>query len=163
MWGEGVLWISTFDVGLKTDCFCRNPGSAVSASPISSCFWFLRQGCVHLNGVSPISTNQGEETVTSQDILESGPFILSHMALRFWPGMIGAVPGHRGMSGEDGFKWLHLDLSLNSNLLPPAYVTFGKSLNLDYFICQIEMMLIARISYHQHLLIRRIFITAISF
>ena len=88
--------------------------------------------------------------------------------------MVGAVPGHRGMSGEDGSKrhcgpgastrlWLQLDLGLNSNLSPPAHMTFGKSLNLDYFIYQIEMMLIVKVIYHQNLLIRRIFITAISF
>ena len=33
--------------------------------------WFLKQGCVCLKGVSPISMSQGEETVTSRDILVS--------------------------------------------------------------------------------------------
>lgn len=84
----------------------------------------------------------------------------------------GHSPVTQRMSDEGQFKsqcgpgtstrlWSRLNLGLNPSLSPPAYVTADKSLNLNYFVCQIGRMLIERICYPQSVLHRR-FISAIS-
>lgn len=57
------------DAGLKTDCFCRNPVTALPLA-IRSRLSCLRP--VSLNNASLLSTNQGGKIVIWLDILESG-------------------------------------------------------------------------------------------